>query len=250
MKTNNNIGKVMESISILVVSLIMTSAFAIVEENYIWLLPNVFVVIYVYFTLKKRKEVKIDLGDYFKKDSPEPLLECYSKIFSTSKIYDGDAWLAYNKSLVLCYYGEFEKAKSFMEAIDWSNRPPHIKLLDFTIEALIDYIKPENYNCGLNLSIKMKELGDISKYVHNAKQNKEFCDTYVEIGELLTGNIKKDFMQSLELRFMYAQFFPKLLIAWCLAKVYLKLGDKYKSNQYIDYCISNAPYCKPLQVFE
>jgi len=96
----------------------------------------------------------------------------------------------------------------------------------------------------------MKKLGDISINVPVAKQTKESYDTYIQIGELLTGNVKEDLLQSLEIEFDNAKFFPKLLIAWCLSKIYMDIGVKDKSDKYKDYCAGNAPYCKPLQIFE
>ena len=96
----------------------------------------------------------------------------------------------------------------------------------------------------------MQKLGNISADELAVNQTKEFYDTYIEIGELLTGNVKEDLLQSLEVKFNGTRFFLKLLIAWCLAKTYLSLDDKDKSDKYIAYCIDSAPYCKPLHIFK
>lgn len=249
MKANNDyINKYWKKIILSFAFAIFLFIGGIVTKNY-----DVFAVFGIAFILAianlifQKRRFKGVLNNHFKNESPDQLINYYDKMFKKTKVEDKDAFLAYNKALVYCYYGVFEKAIELIDKIDWDKRVPYIQSLELSIRALINYIKPEDYKEGLRLSLLSKELGHFSNKVIGSDKSKEFYEAYVHMGELLSGNTNDTLIiRNLEEQFQSTAFYPKALIAWCLANTYNKLGMHEKSKEMMDYCKQTVPYCKPL----
>ena len=193
--------------------------------------------------IKKPDDIVLE---FMKNESPNLLLEYFDKIFNNNKIKDGDILLQYNKALILSYYGDFEKAESAMSSVDWEGKEPFIQSLDLLIKALINYLKPGDYEEGLRQAYANQKLASMSKKVPGGTQSIINCEIYIDIGNLLTESSQEDALKSLESKFDKVQYFPKALIAWCLAKVYLKQGLVEKANEKLNFCKEIVPHCKPL----
>ncbi|NOU93229.1 hypothetical protein GC093_08345 [Paenibacillus sp. LMG 31456] len=89
-------------------------------------------------------------------------------------------------------------------------------------------------------------MGELASNVPGSEKSKEAYETYVEIGELLSGNIKEEVIGVLESKFLSSPLYPKILIAWCLANTYSRLDLMEKSSEKLNYCKEIVPYCKPL----
>lgn len=222
----------------------------VISGNLLYSIPTLLFLFYAsYFLKRNRQKVRGDLARYFQYNSPIPLIEYYSKSFTQSNIQDKEVWLAYNKALVLCYYGRFAEAIQSLNDINWEQKVPYIQSLEISIKILIEYLKPGDYKEGLRLSYIIQRLGEITVDIPGSKETKDFYETYIEIGELLNGNIKDATIKSLEEKFERTQFYPRLLIAWCLAKVYKEIGNTELSSQKIKYVKSAIPFCQPLNIF-
>lgn len=199
----------------------------------------------IVFVIFLKPKIRNDLQTYFKYPTSERLLAYYDRMFSIRSVEDNEVWLAYNKALVCSYYGEFEKALEFLKKIKWDNKIPYIQSLEISIRALINYLKPEDYQEGLRLSIVAQNMGQMSSKIPGSEKSKEFYQAYIEIGELLSGNVNEDIIRSLESKFDSSPFYPKVLIAWCLSNIYKKLDLTEKAEMMRNYCISKVPHCLP-----
>lgn len=221
--------------------------FSLINGLYASFIPTVILIaIALTFYFYKKKSVKNSLQKYFQYETPEFLIDYYDKIYKMRKMRDKDAWLVYNKALAYCYYGEFDIASSIMTTVDWNNRVPYIQSLELSIRALIHYLKHDNYKEGLRLSIIMQKLGDFSANVPGSTKARDFFEIYIQIGELLSGNIRENTIEGLEMKFENSPFYPKVLIAWGLANTYKKLSMNDKMEGMLNYCKKLVPYCKPL----
>ena len=224
---------------------------ATISGNFLYSLPVLFFILYaIFFLSRNRQKVVGELERFLKYESPDPLIEYYGKVYNLSKVQDKEIWLTYNIALVLCYYGRFDEAMQSLNVVDWEvQKIPYIQSLEVSIRALIEYLKPGNYREGLRLSYVMQRLGEINANVPGMKEAQDFYETYIEIGELLSGNIKEATIEKLEEKFKRTQLYPKLLIAWCLTRVYKDMGKSELSDEKASYIRSMAPYCKPLNVW-
>ena len=249
MKVNDNyFEKVLKKKNKSLIFLGVIVILLVATGSYGGLIPVALIGLYGIYLFKiKPKKINKILQNGFKSKSPEILLDYYESIFKSTKTPDVDALLAYNKALVLSYFGDFDKAKIEMSKIDWESRIPYYQAINLSIMVLRNYLETNDYSEGLKLAKEMNRLGQMSTNIPGSKQAQEFCDTYIEIGELLTGNIQNSILDKLEEIFNNTQFSPKLLIAWCLGFTYNKKGMKEKSNQMLSFCKDVAPYCYVLQ---
>lgn len=198
-------------------------------------------------TFSVRKKAKNLIEKYFKNESPDKLLNYFENSLNRSKkLQDKEVWICYNKSLVCCYYGEFDRAIEFLGEIDWNDKVPYLQSLEISIKALIYYLKGDNYGEGLRLSIIAQRLGEVSGNYPGVSKSRDFFDTYIQIGELLSGNYSSKVIDNLEEKFKKSPLFLNILIAWCLSNVYTKMSTEEKAITMRDYCEKTVPHCKPL----
>lgn len=201
--------------------------------------------VFIYFI---RKDGKKSIDKCFQCETSNQIIGRYDKIMNSrfSIITDKDAFLMYLKSLAFCYYGEFDKVDEMLEKVKWKDRSPYIQSLEISLKALRCYLDFKDYKEGLRLSVIAKELGDTSDKIPGSTKTKDFYETYIQVGELLNGNIQNSVIESLEIKSKKAPIFVKILILYCLSKVYTKLDLPDKAKEKIDHCKRIAPYCKPL----
>lgn len=194
------------------------------------------------------KKQKNDVDRYFKNETSEQLLNYFDNIYKkrNSKMPDKDAALAYTKSVICCYYGEFDKAKGFMQEVNWEKRSPNIQSLELSLRALICYLETQNYREGLRLSIISQQLGAVSNKVPGSEKSQKFYETYIQIGEILNGDIDNSVINDLEQEFDDSPILIKLLIGFSLSKAYNQINMPEKATEKLDYCKKAAPYCVPL----
>lgn len=195
-----------------------------------------------------RNNTEKSIEKCFQCETSKQLLDYYNNIMKSKSmdIKDRDAMIVYCKSLSCCYYGEFDKVEQMLREITWNDRSPYIQSLETSLKALRCYLESKNYKDGLRLSIISKDLGVVSDKIPGSKKNKNFYETYVQVGELLSGNIQNDIIESLEIKLDKSPIFIKILISHSLSKVYMQLNRIEKAKEKIDYCKQVAPHCKPL----
>lgn len=188
---------------------------------------------------------KKSIGKYLKDETPDRLITYYEKTFKRARgLKDKDIWIVYNKSLVYVYFGKHDLALELLSKIEWKNKVPYLQSLEVSIRALISYLTKE-YSDGLRLSLVAQQLGEITINYPGVNKSREFFDTYVQIGELMTGNIAKERIDALEERFDKSPLFPKVLIAWCLSIVYEKMNNDDKVKDINKFLESTVPFCTP-----
>ena len=192
-------------------------------------------------------QTKGNIQRYFKFEIPNKLIEYYDKLFKNAEmIQDKDALVCYSKAIVYCYYGEFDKALELMDKINWNDRVPYVQSFKVLIDALICYLRDNNYEEGLRLSITAQKLAETSKNFLGSSIGKDSYNTYIQVGELLIGNDNVDYLNEIEIKFQRTKnFMQKVLVGWCLSIVYTRMNKLDKANKMEDYCKKEVPYCKP-----
>lgn len=212
------------------------------------LIPIAALILWLFFRKKLKSNFNNDIEKYFLNETPEQLLNYYDNIYKRNKIKiaDSDVSLNYIKSVICCYYGEFDKCREIIEEIDWEKRSPYIQSLELSVGALLCYLQSQNYKEGRRLSIISEQLGNMSDKVPGSQKTKSLYEVYVQIGEALNGNLDDKIIDNLEQQFNKSPILVKLLIGWGLSKAYDQLNMQEKSKEKLEYCRKAAPYCKPL----
>lgn len=229
--------------------LFMTAALAVnvLQSEYtvaLIILASFLITAIIYYLF--RKEAYDAASKYYKEQSPDKLIEYARRRINPNLIAHGDAMLAFNVASAQCVFGQFDEALDTMGRVDWATKPPLLQAHDLLLKALAIYLQHGDYAEGLMLSKEAQELSRIPTGLPGSKQTREGLELYVEIGQILTGSSNQEIINKLERQFYKPSRIPKLLLAWALANAYKKAGLTEKTNVMLDYCKTNAPYCKPL----
>lgn len=201
----------------------------------------------LFILLYNLKTASSNMKAYFKSTSADLFIDQYKHIFSKKKLFtqDYEVWDCYFKSIIYCYYGCFDEASEVIGKINWNSKHSFLQSLEISINALIHYLRDGDYVEGLRLFRIAKTLrGENSGYLLSNADD-EFVIICIDIGHLLTEEINLKAVENLEQKFKKVSIFQKILIAWCLSKVYKKMNRDKDSNDYIEYCRNTAPHCRP-----
>jgi hypothetical protein len=172
-------------------------------------------------------------------------MQYYDRIYSKAfMLRDKDVIVCYIKANAYCYYGEYQEALNLLSTINWDEKIEYYQSLNQLTRALIEYLKKENIEDGLNHARRAKQLGEMSKKFPKATMAMEGYETYIQIGELMCGEYSEEKITNLERQFS-TLVQNKLLIGWCLSNIYNKIGNIERAQFMHEYCINTAPYWKP-----
>lgn len=216
-----------------------------IQESILIIISIVVAIGFFYF---KRNKSRKYINRGFQYETSRELLKYYDNIFSKQipNLSDQDAWLTYSKCVACCYYGEFDKAMQMLNGISWNTKSPYIQSLELSIKALVCYLQSKDYKEGLRLSMLAQQLGHVPNQVPGNKKTQSFYESYILVGELLNGNIESNIIVSLEGKYNESPMLVKLLIGYCLSKVYMKMNMTEKAEEKIQFFKQIAPHCRPL----
>lgn len=236
-----------KAIGLLLVVVIISILITVLSGSYRILLVEFFVCIFglvMYRFIFNPNKINKLLSDGFQSSTPDLLVNAFEKMTIEGELsQDLEISMTYNKALVLSFYGQFDKAAIEMEKIDWEQMIPIYQSMKLSFEILRSFLEPSDDSERLVQIYKMRELESISPEYYAGKEHFDLVELYIEMDELLKGNIQDKFLKSLESKFTKAPFFIKLVIAWALGYSYNKIGSTYLAQSKIDYCKAVAPYC-------
>lgn len=241
-------------IPIIISTAIMTALLILViykiinKEYYYILLLLLPIILAVCIFIYLKKNVKEDTVYFLKHPNPDKMIEYYKRSVNTlSKSYDSEAIIAYNVSLVYCYWGEFEKALKQISVIDWEKKKDMYKAFNLNIRTLLCYFGDGNYTEGLKYARAARQYATVSKLFPGNEKSEMLYDTYIEIGQVLTGLAGLEVVTSLEFKFKDCpNIMLKLIIAWGLANAYHHTNQYEKVDKMLHFCKKNAPFCKSI----
>ncbi|WP_017811963.1 hypothetical protein [Paenibacillus shenyangensis] len=242
-KNNKYLLKLWVPIVLLITFGSMSLLLGMVKDPFILIGP--FMLIVVLFIIKFRMGKK--LINALQKDTPEPFIR--AMIAPAKRISQKDireASLAYNTALAYVIYGQYEEAVQIMDNINWGTKEPIYQALPHNIRSLIHYFSGE-ITAGLASARKARALASVSVFP-GAKKSMETYDTYVEIGQILSGINIDEHINNIQIKYEKLPLLPKLIASWGLLNGYAQQHDMNKSRIMLEYCQSIAPHCKPLHL--
>ena len=179
-------------------------------------------------------------------ESPEALVGLYAWTVWHALIPDADAIMAHGRAFSYILYGEFDAARSALRDIDWERRVPLICAQKHALGALLCYLEAGQYETGLEFARAAREMARVSPAFPGARMSADAYASYVEIGEILCGDITEEKIASLERKHRTLPTLSRLLIAWGLAAAYHKRGDHAKAESERRFIRDVAPHCRAI----
>ena len=155
---------------------------------------------------------------------------------------------SYYKSLILCFYGEYESALGELNQHDLSDLPKIYEAMRLNGIVVSKYLQKIDLKNALSSARESLLLSKYPKLVSGQKKiPRNNYEAYVEIGEILNGMADENTIIRLERRFSRATLFPKLMIAWGLGRYYQSNGEKKKAEEMKRFLEKTVPFCDPLR---
>jgi hypothetical protein len=141
--------------------------------------------------------------------TPEPLLELLDRSFRTATVADADAFQAQSRSTVLAMYGEGERARAVLRAIDWERRAPLVRAAGVVSESLIALVCDGDFARGLSEALRARSLAEVTRGTPGAKTSDRVYATVVALAQVLANKEEASTLPTLE-DSAKAKLFPKL----------------------------------------
>jgi hypothetical protein len=181
------------------------------------------------------------VGALLQSPSPEPLISYYENRFRNVRMADADAVLAVAKSLAYTVYGDLDAAKTEINGIDWSEKPPLIEAQRILVRAWWAYLDGD-VQTGLTRAREARRLAEVSSRLPGSARMARFYDASIEAGELLSGNTGENVVASLEQKVRQLPIMHRLFVAWALETYYARSGAPAQASRMRELQMKLAPH--------
>ena len=233
------------SFGVIVLVLVELSASISATVNGRSALPVVSIVFGLVFALGLRAYAKRRVERAFLQRGPESLLRVL-RPGGGSLIPSGAAWGAYLEAWAFTLYGRFDSAREALARVEWKHEPPVVGAAATSVEALLCFFDTRDFVRGFNLARTARAAADSSGHFPGVKTAMQSYDSLVEIGRVLTDNLKADTIANLRSQAQTLPIGARLIATWGLATAYARTGDAAQANETLARCTTLAPYCEPL----
>jgi hypothetical protein len=177
-------------------------------------------------------------------ETPVPLVQFYERTMGSTLIPNGDALLSHSSALAYTLYADYPAARAALARVAWNERPPLVRALRRSVEALLCYFDTQEYARGLDLAESAKELAAIPALFPGARTAAAAHESYGEIGQVLCGKSTEATVASLERKMASLPLIGRLLVAWGLAIAYSQRGNTAKAEDMLAFVRKYAPHCR------
>lgn len=179
---------------------------------------------------------------------PEKLVNFLKKNLESISAKDDSirAVSALETGTVYAYYGEFNQVRNHLSSVNWDILPPMFFAYNLILQCLLHYFESRDFNTGLSLAYRARQLSKAPRFFPGVKQNIKSCSLLIEVGEILTKTDNLDTISRLEQQLSNSFLLQKTLIAWGLAIAYAQSNQLDKLEEMRSLIQSIAPYCVSL----
>lgn len=228
--------------------LMILTVFCYSTGNFIILAIIVPLVIIFLFYIKIIVTNRIE--KFYKIGSLDGILKYYDRTMNTGRVPEEDFLRSHAKSIAMSLFGDFKGAQKEMDGHDMTYKIPLYQAMQLNAITINNYLQKKDLVFSLELAKQAKALSKVSKLAPGGASAEMAYSTYIEIGEILNGNLNTELISKLENKFTTVPFLIKIQIAWGLGIAYLKLGRYEQLRKKENYLKENAPNCTPLHIFQ
>jgi hypothetical protein len=87
----------------------------------------------------QQRRIKTRMGELLREPTAAPLVQWFEA--SIKGVPEAPCHVAFNTGLVYAYYGEFAQARTRLNNVAWSTKPPYLAGMGALLESLLDYLE-------------------------------------------------------------------------------------------------------------
>jgi len=161
---------------------------------------------------------------------------------STRRIPNGKAMAAYMSGLAAVLYGQFDRAREELAAVNWVSLPPMYQGFEAHVHSLLAIFEAKDYARALALAQEARDFCNVSDAFPGSKTSRAGLETLVAVCKLLTGQDSSAVLDTLCRAVKELPGVSPLIPAWALAVYHKKLGQDGAAAEYLAVVERLAPY--------
>ena len=167
----------------------------------------------------------------FQEPSADRAITYYHR--SVSAIPNAKAMAAYLSAFAAVTYGEFDRARYELAAVNWASLPPMYQGFETYIHSLLAIFEARDYSRALSFAEEVRELGTVDSRFPGAGRSRIATEANIAVCQLLLGNHSVEILDQLEKGIRKLPGIAPALPAWAMATHYLKMGSQTYAEKYI-----------------
>ena len=187
---------------------------------------GVAIAVVTFTTLRARRKVVA----LFREPTPDRAIAYYHR--TTIRIPNGEAMAAYLSAFAAVLYGQFDRARDELAAVNWDSLPPMYQAFEAYIRYLLATFEAKDYSEAMRLAERIRELGSVAGKLPGAALGKKGAECNVAIAQFLLGGRSQELVNQLKDATAKLPGVLPALPAWSLAQYYRDVGDPSRAEQY------------------
>jgi tetratricopeptide (TPR) repeat protein len=177
----------------------------------------------------------------FRETTPDRAIAYYDS--SMRQIPNGKAMAAYLSGFAAVHYGQFDRAREELAAVNWTHLPPMYQGFETSVHALLAIFEARDYSRALSLAQEARDLCGVSSAFPGSKASRAALESYVDVCELLMGQTSSELLDRLRAAVINLPGISPALPAWALAVYYQKQGQDAVAAEYLAVVRRLVPHC-------
>ena len=167
----------------------------------------------------------------FQEPNPDRAIAYYHA--SARRAPNGKAMAAYLSGYAAVLYGQFDRAREELSAVNWTSLPPMYQGFEAYVHSLLAVFEGEHYDRALALAHEALDSCTVSKAFPGSKTSRTALEANVAMCELLAGGSDSALLERLDRAVKELPGVSPAMPAWALATCYKKLGQDATATEYI-----------------
>jgi hypothetical protein len=167
----------------------------------------------------------------FQEPSPDRAIAYYHA--SARRVPNGKAMAAYLSGFAAVLYGQFDRAREELAAVNWTSLPPLYQGFEAYIHSLLAIFERGDYTRALVLAQEARDFCTVSEAFPGSKTSRAALDANVAVCELLAGRSDSAVLDRLNRAVKDLPGVSPAIPAWALATYNKKLGQDAVAAEYM-----------------
>lgn len=176
----------------------------------------------------------------FQEATPDRAIAYYHR--STRRIPNGKAMAAYLSGFAAVLYGQFDRAREELAAVNWTSLPPMYQGFEAYVHSLLAIFERQDYARALVLGQEARDLCSVSDAFPAGKTSRAALEANVAVCELLAGRSDTSLLDRLEQSVKELPGVSPAIPAWALAIYNKRLGQDAAAAEYMAVVQRLAPH--------
>lgn len=166
----------------------------------------------------------------FREPTPDRAIAYYHS--SMQQIPTGRAMAAYLSAFAAVHYGQFDRAREELAAVNWTSLPPMYQGFETSVHSLLAILEAKDYSRALGLAEEARDLCSVPGAFPGGKTSRATLESIVDVCELLTGQGSPELVDRVRAAVKALPGISPAVPAWALSVYYQKLGQDAVAAEY------------------